>query len=343
MITKDFYETTEKGEKADKYTLTAGLYSAVITTYGGILIALHVPDKTGNIDNVILSLENLSQYEESSPYFGAIIGRVANRIGNAHFSLDGVEYLLDKNNGKAHTLHGGFNGFDRQIFKAKIDESAKNPTIHLFLESKDGDGGFPGSVMLEVIYSLSSEGSLSISYKAHVDKRTPLNLTNHAYFNLKGKEDILDHLLTLNCDRYLPVDEGLIPTGVIAPVANTAFDFTTSKEIRQDIDKIGGYDHCMIVKESGDITTPIAVVKEITSGRVMRVYTTLEAVQFYSGNFLDGSIKSPKGFMYEKYAGFCLETQHYPDAVNHPNFPSTIYDENNGFEHTTIYSFSVEG
>jgi aldose 1-epimerase len=252
-------------------------------------------------------------------------------------------YTLDKNDHNRQTLHGGFNGFNKRIFDAKVDDKAKNPTLHLSLESKEDDMGFPGKMNLIVTYSLSALGDLTISYIAKVNKRTPINLTNHAYFNLRGKKDILDHELFLNCDRYLPVNEHLIPTGDISLVAGTPFDFTTAKLIIRDIAASGGYDHCMIAKEGSTLSIPIAVVKEPMSGRVMRVYTTMEAVQFYSGNFLDGTIKTPSNGYYEKHSGFCLETQHYPDAVNHSHFPSTIYDENNAFIHTTIYSLSTEG
>ncbi|NCB01380.1 MAG: galactose mutarotase [Spirochaetia bacterium] len=341
MITKEFHGTTKRGEKAYLYTLTAGSYLATISTYGGTLTALSAPDKNGKVENVVLSYGSLREYEESTTYFGAIIGRVANRIGNAHFILDGVEYSLDKNNGTYHTLHGGFDGFDNRVFEAEIIDEAIEPSLRLSLQSREGDMGFPGTMDVKVTYTLSPKGSLTITYKADVDNKTPINLTNHAYFNLRGKKDILDHLLTLNCDRYLPVNDQLIPTGVVAPVEHTPFDFTQEKPIIKDIALSGGYDHCMVAKEGSNLTTPIAIVVEPKSGRVMKVYTTLEAVQFYSGNFLNGTDKNPEGEGYEKHSGFCLETQHYPDAVNHPHFPSIIYDKERAFEHTTIYSLSV--
>lgn len=342
MITKTLHGITKDGKEASLYTLHAGSFSATISTYGGTLIALNAPDKNGEIANVVLSYGSLGEYEENTTYFGAIIGRVANRIGDAKFSLDGTLYSLDKNDNKMNTLHGGFKGFNTRLFEAKEDETSDSPTLHLSLESIDGDMGFGGKMDLAVTYSLSQTGDLTISYSAKVDKRTPINLTNHAYFNLRGKKDILDHKLFLNCDRYLPVNEKLIPTGDIAQVENTPFDFTTHKPIIRDIAACGGFDHCMIAKEGNNLSTPIAVVKEPKSGRVMNVYTTMEAVQFYSGNFLDGTDKSPEGNPYEKHSGFCLETQHYPDAVNHPHFPSIIYDENKAFIHTTIYSLSTQ-
>ena len=342
MVTKTLHGITKDGEKAYLYTLTAGVYSVTISTFGGTLIAFYAPDRNGDTANVVLSYNTLGEYEEVSTYFGAIIGRVANRIDQGKFTLDGKEYSLDKNDHNKQTLHGGFNGFNRRIFIASVAQKSQNPTLHLELESPEGDMGFPGKMIVKVTYSLSAEGNLTISYTAVVDKKTPINLTNHAYFNLRGKEDILDHVLFLNCDRYLPVNENLIPTGTIAPVTQTPFDFITPKSIISDIALIGGYDHCMIAKEGNSISTPIAVVKDPHSGRVMEVYTTLEAVQFYSGNFLDGSDKNPEGVPYEKHSGFCLETQHYPDAPNQSNFPSIIYDENKGFTHTTIYSLSTE-
>jgi len=342
MITKTLHGTTKDGKIAHLYTLTSGSFSATISSYGGVLIFFAGPDRNGEIANVVLSCKTLGEYEDNATYFGAIIGRVANRIANAQFTLDGKEYSLDKNDHNMQTLHGGFNGFNKRLFDVYVDDNAIEPTLQLSLESEEGDMGFPGKMNLLVTYSLSDKGDLTISYKADVDKRTPINLTNHAYFNLKGTGDILNHQLFLNCDRYLPVNEHLIPTGEIAPVAHTPFDFTTAKPIIKDIEACGGYDHCMIAKEGSDITTPIAVVKEPESGRVMKVYTSMEAVQFYSGNFLDGTAKNPLGEPYEKHGGFCLETQHYPDAVNQPNFPSTIYDKNNSFVHTTIYSLSKE-
>ncbi len=342
MITKTLHGITKDGIEASLFTLHSGSYSATISTFGGTLVALNAPDKNGQIANVVLSYGSLSEYEDNTTYFGSIIGRVANRIGGANYMLDGTLYSLDKNDNKMNTLHGGFHGFNTRVFEAKVDETKDIPTLSLFLKSEDGDMGFGGTMNLSVTYSLSASGELTISYHAKVDKKTPINLTNHAYFNLKGEKDILDHTLFLNCDRYLPVDENLIPTGIVESVKNTPFDFTSAKPIIRDIAISGGFDHCMIAKEGNTLSNPIAIVKEPKSGRVMKVYTTKEAVQFYSGNFLDGTDRSPQGNPYEKHSGFCLETQHYPDAVNHPTFPSILYDENKEYTHTTIYSFHTE-
>ncbi len=341
MITKTVHGQTKKGETAYLYTLSVGSYSATISTFGGTIVALNVPDRDGKIDNVVLSYGSLQEYEDNTTYFGAIVGRYANRIRNAQFTLDGKVYHLDKNCEEKHTLHSGFDGFNHRIFSAVEEDNEKNPSLRLSLTSPENDMGFPGTVNLSVVYSLSEEGSLSIAYRALCDKKTPLNLTNHAYFNLKGRDSILDHEVTLNCDRYLKLDDQLVPTGEVAPVASTPLDFTTAKKIAADIEKVGGYDNCMIAKDSNTIDTPLAIVREAESGREMKVYTTLEAVQFYTGNFLNGNDLSADGTKYEKHFGFCLETQHYPDAVNHENFPSSIYDEHKAFEHTTIYKFST--
>jgi aldose 1-epimerase len=341
MITKAIHGETKRGETAYLYTLSVGQFSATISTFGGTVVAINVPDRAGTIDNVVLSYGSLKEYEENSTYFGAIVGRYANRIRNAQFSLDGKTYTLDKNNGGKHTLHSGFDGFNHRIFRATEEDDQKNPTLHLTLNSIDNDMGFPGQVELHVDYTLSDTGDFIIKYRATCDKKTPLNLTNHSYFNLRCSDTILDHELYLDCDRYLLVDEDLTPTGVVASVASTPYDFTTMKKIAKDIDELGGYDTCMIAKEGNDLSTPLAIVKEHESGRVMKVYTTLEAVQFYTGNFLNGSDVAKDGTPYEKHYGFCLETQHYPDAVNHENFPSSIYDVDKEFVHTTIYSFST--
>ncbi|MDC7246582.1 MAG: galactose mutarotase [Sphaerochaetaceae bacterium] len=340
MITKTLHGQTKKGETAYLYTLKAGAYSAVISTFGGTLVEMNVPDKNGNVANVVLSYGTLAEYEDNSTYFGAIVGRYANRIRNAEFTLDGITYHLDKNAGE-HTLHSGFDGFNHRIFEAEEKGDDKCPVLHLTLNSPENDMGFPAGVDLSVDYSLDDEGNLTIQYHGKCSGKTPLNLTNHAYFNLKGSDSVLDHELYLNCDRYLLVDDELVPTGVIASVKSTPLDFTSPKKIGAEIEKAGGYDHCMIAAEDNTLSTALAVVNESESGRRMKVYTTLESVQFYSGNFLDGSDVDKEGTPYEKHYGFCLETQHYPDAVNHDNFPSSLYDREKDFDHTTIYSFST--
>ncbi len=337
MITKETHGTTKDGLKAEIYTIHSGVYSASISTYGGTLIAFNGPDREGKIGNILLSYGSLAEYEENRTYFGFTIGRYANRIANGSFTLDGETYQLDTNDGGKHTLHSGFNAFNRRMFSASIEESS----LVLTLRSEDGDMGFPGNVALRVTFSLSEDGALGIEYLATCDRRTPLNLTNHAYFNLAGTGDILSHSLYLDCDRYLAVDEELIPTGEVLNVEGTPFDFIREKPIGRDITQAGGYDHCMVRSGKSDLSTPVAVAVDPLSGRKLETYTTMEALQFYSGNFLTGIDLSPEGRPYTVHSGFCLETQHYPDSVNHSAFPSSIYDEDHPFYHTTVYKLGV--
>ncbi len=337
MITKEVFGKTKDGKSVELYTLHSGVYSAAVSTYGGALVAFNGPDRNGTVSNILLSYGTLAEYEESNTYFGFTVGRFANRIAGGQFTIDGTDYTLDKNDGGKHTLHSGFNGFNIKVFSATIDESS----LVLTLNSPDGDSGFPGNVAVRVIFSLSSEGELKIDYLATSDRKTPLNLTNHAYFNLTGSGDILGHTLNLDCDRYLDVDDELIPTGKVLKCAGTPFDFTSPKKIGEEISAAGGYDHCMIRSGEDDSSKPVATVTDPVSGRKLETFTTLEALQFYSGNFLDGTAISPEGKGYEKHTGFCLETQHYPDSVNHPEFPSPFYDENRPFSHTTIYKLSL--
>jgi len=337
MITKELFGTTSDGKSVDLYTLHSGQYSASVSSYGGALVAFNGPDRNGDIANVLLSYGKLEEYEDANTYFGFTIGRFANRIAGGRFSLDGKTYRLEQNDGGKHTLHSGSSGFNSHLFAATIDESS----LVLTLNSPDGEGGFPGNVAARIIFSLSSDGALRIDYLATSDRRTPLNLTNHAYFNLAGSGSILSHRLQLSCDRYLEVDEELIPTGTVLKSEGTAFDFTDPKPIGEDLEAAGGYDHCMIRSGQADLTKPVATVEDPSSGRRLETFTTLEALQFYSGNFLDGTDHSPQGVPYTKHSGFCLETQHYPDSVNHPGFPSPWYDEEHPFSHTTIYRLSV--
>ncbi len=337
MITKEVFGTTRDGRSVELYTLHSGQYSASVSTYGGALTAFNGPDRNGKIDNVLLSYGKLSEYEHANTYFGFTVGRFANRIAHGRFSLDGKNYQLEQNDGGKHTLHSGSSGFSSHLFSATIDESS----LVLTLNSPDGEGGFPGNVAVRVIFSLSSDGALRIDYLATSDRRTPLNLTNHAYFNLAGSGSILDHRLTLSCDRYLEVDKELIPTGTVLSCKGTAFDFMSPKEIGRDLEAAGGYDHCMIRAGAADLSQPVAMVEDPVSKRRLETFTTLEALQFYSGNFLDGTDLSAQGVPYTKHSGFCLETQHYPDSVNHPEFPSPWCDEEHPFAHTTIYRLSV--
>ncbi len=334
------------------YTLTNrnGL-RARITNYGGILVSLEVPDRDGNLGNVVLGFDTLRAYLNGHPYFGALIGRVGNRIAGGRFTLDGNEYILARNNGPNH-LHGGIIGFDKVIWQAEQLDSSEGPALKLTYLSRDQEEGYPGNLSVEVTYTLTNDDELRIDYTATTDSPTPVNLTQHSYFNLAGagSGDILGHELMLNADNYLPVDDTLIPTGEIAPVAGTFMDFTNPTAIGARIDQIrgdhfaGGYDHCYVLNKDGGMESPslAARVFDPGSGRVMEIFTTEPGMQFYTGNFLNGSLTGPDGVIYHKHYGFCLEAQHYPDSVNQPDFPSTILRPGEVYRQTTIYRFLVK-
>lgn len=343
MIDKRVFGTTmEQREQIMLYTLTAGDYSMSVSTYGGIIVNLIVPDQYGRKADIVLGYNTLREYEEGSTYFGALIGRVANRIKGGQFSIGEREYHVPCNNGP-NALHGGPEGLNTKIWNVLTSEVDGAPAVHLSFISDDHEMGFPGTLKVHVDYILFPEGKLEITYAAVCDRITPVNLTNHSYFNLAGDgNDVLDHELQLYCDRYLPVDETLIPTGDILPVAGTPFDFTKGKRIGTDIFSFsGGYDHCMVLAEEGNHLKRCAYVKEPKTGRTMRVSTTMEGVQFYSGNFLNGKDKARDGNPYYQYAGFCLETQHFPDAVNQPNFPTCLLKPGETYKHTTLFEFNV--
>lgn len=341
MIHKTPHGTTKNGEKAFLYTLEAGPYTATISTYGGTIVSLIAPDRDGKPGDVVLGYRTLGEYEQSATYFGALIGRFANRIAQGMFTLDGKTYLIPTNDGGVNALHGGTVGFDKRLWSALTSEVDGAPGLHLSLHSPDGEMGFPGNMRVYVDYLLRPAGELVINYAGTVDHRCPVNLTNHAYFNLAAKGDILAHRLRLACDRYLPVNRYLIPTGEIAYVGETPFDFTEAKPIGRDIGQVGGYDHCMVLDGKGEQLKECAYAEEPGSGRTLTVLTTMEAVQFYSGNFLGGGDIGKDGKPYRKHGGFCLETQHYPDAMNHPNFPTCILEPGESFRHTTVYRFGV--
>jgi aldose 1-epimerase len=310
--------------------------TAKITNYGGIITELHVPDRNGKPGNIVLGFDNLGQYlQPNNPYFGAIVGRVANRIADGCFTIDGRTYQVTTNT-PPNTLHGGKRGFDKKLWTATANES-----LTLTYVSPDGEEGFPGNLNVTVVYSLlQDETGLQINYTATTDQPTPVNLTNHSYVNLKGPGSgtVLDHVLMLSADRYTPVDEGLIPTGEIAPVAGTTMDFRQPTRIGQRIDQVpGGYDHNYVLNKN----EVAARVHEPTTGRVLEVTTSQPGCQLYTGNFLDGAI-SGLGGRYEKHGAFCLETQHFPNSVNHPTFPSTILRLGHTYRQTTTYRFSTE-
>ena len=349
-ITKAAFGQTKEGEAADLYTLTNSNGMIVqITNYGGIVTSIIVPDKDGNMEDVVLGFDNLDQYLEEHPYFGALIGRYGNRIAKGKFSLDGQDYNLAINNIGNH-LHGGIQGFDKVVWTAEAIEG-EEVGLKLNYLSKDMEEGYPGNLDVEVIYTLSNEDELRIDYKATTDKKTVVNLTNHSYFNLTGnaKRDILGHQLVLNADRFVPVDETLIPTGELAEVKGTPFDFNTPAAVgarinEEDTQLIrgGGYDHCWVLNRSGEGMSLVGSVYDPMSGRFMEAFTTEPAVQFYCGNFLDGTLSGKKGAVYKYRYGLCLETEHYPDSPNQPDFPSTELNPGETYATSTAYKFSVK-
>jgi aldose 1-epimerase len=336
---------TQAGEEVHVYTLTnAGGLKAKVMTYGATLIAVDLPDRNGKFENVTLHLESLADYLAGHPFFGSIAGRYANRIAKGKFTLDSHQYTLATNNGPNH-LHGGIRGFDKAVWKARPIETPHAVAVGLTHVSPDGDEGYPGKLTAEVVYTLTNDNELKMEYTATTDKPTVVNLTNHTYWNLGGIHagNILDHQLTLNADRYLPVDDTLIPLGDPQPVRGTAMDFTHPETIGGRIDQVrGGYDHCYVInqKQDGQLTL-VGRAMDAKSGRAMEIYTTQPAVQFYSANFLDGSLKA-EGVAYTNHYGFCLETQHYPDSPNHPSYPSTVLRPGQTYHQLTVHKFTVE-
>lgn len=341
-----------EGEKVDIYTLTnADNIEIKITSYGGIVTSVKVPDKNGKFDDVVLGYNNLQDYIEGNTYFGAIVGRYANRIGDAKFSLDGQEYTLAKNNWK-NSLHGGVKGFDKVLWDAEAITVEGSQSLRLSYLSRDGEEGFPGNLNVIVVYTLSNDNSLSIYYTATTDKPTVVNLTNHSYWNLagEGSGDILNHELMLNASAFTPVDRGSIPTGEFRSVEDTPMDFRKPAAIGERIEsdyeqlKFGnGYDHNWVINSNdGDEPDLAATVYEPVSGRYMEVYTTEPGVQFYSGNFLNESIIGKSGRGYGIRSGLCLETQHYPDSPNRPEFPSVVLNPGEEYNTDTIYRFSIK-
>jgi len=345
-MNKEPFGSLPDGTAVDIYTLkNASGVEARIMTYGATLVSLKLPDRGGALADVNLGFDTLDGYLGTHPYFGVIVGRYANRIAKARFTLDGVEYRLAENN-NANTLHGGLKGFDKAVWKAEPAPVPGGVGLKLAYLSKDMEEGYPGNLAVTVVYALTDADELRIDYEARTDKKTPVNLSNHAYWNLKGEGngDILGHVLRLEADRITAVDSAanLIPTGEILPVAGTPFDFTSPHVIGERIALVeGGYDHNFVLKSGGGTLALAARVEEPGSGRVLEIWTDQPAIQLYTGNFLDGTVVGKGGKAYQKHYGFCLETQHFPDSPNHPNFPSTILEPGQTYRTTTVHKFSV--
>ena len=347
-ITKAPFGKTEDGTPVEIYTLTNKHGMKVkIMTYGALVTEIHVPDRNGKFDDVALGFDNLDAYLKGHPYFGAIIGRVANRIAKGKFVLEGKAYNLATNNGP-NSLHGGTKGFDKVVWKASTTPVASGVALNFTYVSKDGEEGYPGKLTASVTYTLTAQNELRIEYQAITDQATPVNLTNHSYFNLAGTKgvNIHDHLLEIMADHYTPVDDTLIPTGEIRSVQGTPLDFTKPTAIGARIGELkgepGGYDHNYVLRKGGAALPLVARVQEPTTGRVLEMFTTEPGLQFYSGNFLDGTLKGKKGVTYQKHFGFCLEAQHFPDSVNKPNFPTVILRPGHTYTQTTVYKFTTK-
>lgn len=350
-VEKAPFGKTADGTAVDIYTLTNSHgMTAKIITYGARLTYISAPDKNGKMANVVEGFDSLAPYLTNVPYFGATIGRFGNRIANGKFTLDGKTYTLAQNDGP-NNLHGGVKGFDKRVWTAKPFEDAKGPGVEMTYVAADGEEGFPGKMTPHVYYQLTSDDSLSIVYDATTDKPTPVNLTNHSYFNLTGdvNKSAMDHILMLNADHYTPINEHLIPTGDIAPVAGTPFDFRQPTKIglrinekNQQITYAGGYDHNWIINQKKpNAMTLVGTLYDPESGRLMTTYSTEPGVQFYAGNFLDGKDPAKGGTGFKHRTAVTLETQHYPDSPNHPNFPTTIVQPGQTYHSVTVYTFSA--
>jgi len=347
-VEQKLFGKTSDGTAVDLYVLTnANGMKAKVMTYGAILTELDVPDRDGKLGDVVLGFDNLQSYLAGHPHFGATTGRVANRIAKGKFSLDGKDYTLAVNNGP-NSLHGGLKGFDKVVWKAQPNETPDAAGVQLTYVSRDGEEGYPGNLTTVVTYMLTNQNELRIDYKATTDKPTPINLTNHSYFNLAGPQsgDILDHELELEADEYTPADDTLIPTGEIRSVKGTPLDFTKATKIgariAQVADKTGGYDHNFVLRSKGKKLELAARVHDPKTGRVMEMSTTEPGVQLYTANFLDGKLKGKDGVAFKKHQAFCLEAQHFPDSVHHPKFPSIILRPGETYTQTTVFKFSVK-
>ncbi|MBV9085613.1 MAG: galactose mutarotase [Acidobacteriaceae bacterium] len=351
QLTKEVFGKTPSGEELYLYTFrnSNGIETS-ITNYGGRVVTLKAPDRNGTAADLVLGFDNLDGYLEKNPYFGAIVGRFANRISNAEFTLDGQTYKLPRNSGN-NSLHGGLIGFDKVVWNPRELERPGGPVLELTYLSRDGEEGYPGNLATTVIYSLTNDNELRIEYSATTDKKTILNLTNHSYFDLAGRggDEVLDHVVTINADQFTPVNQDHVPTGELRSVAGTPFDFRTPTRIGDRIDwkeeqlKLGiGYDHNFVLNHDGPGVSFAARAVHPNSGRVLQVFTDQPGMQFYTGNHLSGIANGKGGVTYGFRSAFCFETQHFPDTPHHPEFPTTELSPGEQFRSTTIYKVSVE-
>ncbi len=349
-IDKHPFGHTSDGKAVELYTLrNQNGIEAGIMTYGGILVSLKTPDKSGHFDDIVLGYDGLEGYLKRNPYFGSLIGRYGNRIAKGRFSLDGKTYSLATNNNAVNHLHGGVKGFDKVVWKAKPLQTGDGPAVQLDYLSKDGEEGYPGNLAVTANYTLTGDNAIRLDFTATTDKDTICNLTHHSYFNFRGGGDVLDYLVQINADRFTPGDAGLIPTGELRPVAGTPFDFRKPTSIGARVNSqdeqlrfARGYDHNWVFdKPSGALGLAASVLDKV-SGRRMEVLTTEPGMQFYTGNFLDGSITGKRGQAYHKHHAFCMEPQHFPDSPNHPHFPSVELKPGEVYKNTIVYKFSTE-
>jgi len=345
---KQLFGTMPDGTPIDIYTIhnTSGMEARIIT-YGGIVTSLKVPDRNGNLGDVVLGFDNLPNYLTNSPYFGALIGRYGNRIAGAKFSLDGQTYTLAANNGP-NNLHAGPKGFDKVVWQARAYDTPAGQALELTYVSKNGEEGFPGTLMVKAVYTVTTDNALRVDFTATTDKHTVVNLTHHSYFNLAGHGDVLNHEVYINADKFTPVDDTSIPTGELRSVAGTPFDFrkptTIGARINDNDQQLTygkGYDHNWVVNKKPGQMGLVARVYEPTSGRVLEVSSTEPGTQFYTGNFLDGSAVGKGGWAYQMHDGFCFEPQHFPDSPNHPKFPSTELKPGETYKNSIVYKFST--
>lgn len=350
-ITQSEYGETKDGEKVTMFSLkNVGGIEVDIITYGGRITSLRTPDSEGNMENVVLGFDDLVQYEKDNPFFGALIGRYGNRIAKGKFSIGEEAYTLAQNNGE-NSLHGGLKGFDKQVWDAKTEEGDNSASLILTYLSKDMEEGFPGNLSTTVTYTLHEDNSLDVLYEATTDKATVVNLTQHAYFNLSGdfSNTILDHVVEIDADAYLPVDSGLIPTGELRPVEGTPFDFreptTVGRHISEENEQLklgGGYDHCWVLNDQQAGFRKVASAYHPGTGRFLEVSTDEPGIQFYTGNFLDGTLPAPNNGTYAKRSGLCLETQHYPDSPNQEEFPAVVLNPGEKYATKTTFKLTTK-